>query len=100
MAAVFGPLHEVEKIVQQIDGYVVIANMQSASQAVIGGATEATNKAMAALKEAGYVVRPLPVRHAFHTKIVAPASEPLSRVLQPLNLQPPNIPIVANVTGE
>src|SRR5574342_350883 len=100
MAAVFGPLHEVEKIVQQIDGYVVIANINSASQAVIGGATEAMNNAMAALKEAGYVVRPLQVSHAFHTKIVAPASAPLSRVLQQLNLQPPSLPIVANVTGE
>ena len=38
--------------------------------------------------------------HAFHTTIVAPASEPLRRTLERLRLQPPSLPIVANVTGE
>ena len=41
----------------------------------------------------------LPVSHAFHTSIVAPASEPLRRTLS-ASLRPPEIPIVANVTGE
>ncbi|MDZ7311796.1 MAG: acyltransferase domain-containing protein, partial [candidate division KSB1 bacterium] len=100
MAAVFGPLHEVEEILKRVEGYVVVANINSESQSVIGGATAAMQKAIAILKEAGYVVRPLPVSHAFHTKIVAPASASLARVLQQLNLQPPGIPIVSNVTGE
>ena len=43
---------------------------------------------------------PLPVSHAFHTSIVAPASEPLRRMLERLHLQSPRIPIVANVDGE
>ena len=43
---------------------------------------------------------PLPVSHAFHTTIVAPASEPLRRTLERLRLQPPSLPIVANVNGE
>ncbi|MFQ5583384.1 MAG: acyltransferase domain-containing protein, partial [Calditrichia bacterium] len=100
MAAVFAPLNEIEKIVNRVDGYVEIANINSYSQSVIGGATEAVKKAVLAIKEAGYDARMLPVSHAFHTKIVAPASKPLGRVLAQMDLQSPNIPIVANVTGE
>jgi acyl transferase domain-containing protein/acyl carrier protein len=100
MAAVFGPLPEIEKIVSQVDGYVVIANINSYSQVVIGGATPAVRKAMKAIQEAGFDARLLSVSHAFHTQIVAPASAPLGRVLIQLKIQPPQIPIVANVTGD
>lgn len=100
MAAVDAPLQEVERILQSIDGYVVIANINSKSQAVIGGASRAVELAIQAFEQAGYNVVPLSVSHAFHTSIVAPASEPLRRVLERLRLQPPTIPVVANVTGE
>ncbi len=100
MAAVFAPLTEVERILQGIDGYVVIANLNSDKQAVIGGASAAVERAMAAILEAGFNVVPLPVSHAFHTSIVAPASEPLRRTLERLHLKTGNIPIVANVDGE
>ena len=100
MAAVFGPLQEVERILKGIEGYVVIANINSHSQSVIGGTTEAVQKATDAFQQAGFTVRQLPVSHAFHTEIVAPASEPLGRVLEQMNLQPPAIPVIANVTGD
>ena len=38
--------------------------------------------------------------HAFHTSIVAPASEPLRRTLERLRLRPGRLPVVANVNGE
>ncbi len=82
------------------NGYVVIANVNSNRQAVIGGASEAVEQAMEAFLKAGYNAVPLPVSHAFHTSIVAPASEPLRQVLERLHLQSPRIPIVANVNGE
>ncbi|NWG13655.1 MAG: SDR family NAD(P)-dependent oxidoreductase [Acidobacteria bacterium] len=100
MAAVFGPIAEVEKILAKIDGYVVIANINSTKEAVIGGATEAVRKAMEAVREAGYVARQLQVSHAFHTKIVAPASEALTEVLRTMEIRPPRIPTISNVTGE
>ncbi|HKV12191.1 MAG TPA: SDR family NAD(P)-dependent oxidoreductase [Thermoanaerobaculia bacterium] len=37
--------------------------------------------------------------HAFHTSIVAPASGPLREMLGRLDLRPPQIPIISNVTG-
>jgi acyl transferase domain-containing protein/acyl carrier protein/NAD(P)-dependent dehydrogenase (short-subunit alcohol dehydrogenase family) len=100
MAAVFAPLPEVERILKTIDGYVVIANINSEHQAVIGGASDAVTKAMHVLQTAGYEVSPLPVSHAFHTSIVAPASEPLRQELARLRMESPRLPIVANVNGE
>jgi acyl transferase domain-containing protein/acyl carrier protein/NAD(P)-dependent dehydrogenase (short-subunit alcohol dehydrogenase family) len=100
MAAVFAPLPEVERILKTINGYVVIANINSEHQAVIGGASDAVTKAMDVLQAAGYEVSPLPVSHAFHTSIVAPASEPLRQELSRLRIESPRLPIVANVSGD
>ena len=100
MAAVFAPLAEIERILQMVDGYVVIANLNSNTQAVIGGASKAVEQAVALFEKAGYNAVPLPVSHAFHTSIVAPASAPLRQVLERLHLESPHIPIVANVNGE
>ncbi len=100
MAAVFAPLEEIERILKTIDGNVVIANVNSEHQGVIGGASKAVEQAMEVFLKAGYEVTPLPVSHAFHTSIVAPASEPLRQILQRLRLAPPRLPIVANVNGE
>ncbi|MFZ0864746.1 MAG: SDR family NAD(P)-dependent oxidoreductase [Candidatus Sulfotelmatobacter sp.] len=100
MAAVFAPLHEIEQILKTVPGYVVIANINSEHQAVIGGASDAVRQAMEVLQKAGYDVSELPVSHAFHTSIVAPASEPLRQELARLHMESPRLPIVANVNGE
>ena len=99
MAAVFAPLTEIERILGTIDGYVVIANINSGNQGVIGGASDAVELAMEAFLKAGYNAVPLPVSHAFHTSIVAGASGPLRQTLERLSLQAPRVPVVANVNG-
>ncbi|PYX73176.1 MAG: beta-ketoacyl synthase, partial [Acidobacteria bacterium] len=100
MAAVFAPLNEIERILKTVKGYVVIANINSEHQAVIGGASDAVTQAMEVLRNSGYDAAELPVSHAFHTSIVAPASEPLRKELERLHLESPRLPIVANVNGE
>ncbi len=99
MAAVLGPLDAIERIVAGVDGYVVVANINSTGQAVIGGATTAVERAVEALQSAGLSARRIPVSHAFHTSIVEPASGPLRDALRRLDIQPPVRPIVSNVTG-
>jgi acyl transferase domain-containing protein len=99
MAAVFAPLEEIERILKSISGYVVIANINSEHQSVIGGASKAVQEAIEALQKAGYEASLLSVSHAFHTSIVGSASEPLRRVLERLHLEAPHVPIVANVDG-
>ena len=100
MAAVFAPLEEIERILKTIDGYVVTANINSNGQAVIGGASKAIEQAIEAFLKAGYNAVPLAVSHAFHTKIVAPASVPFGRMLARLRLQSPRLPIISNIDGE
>ena len=100
MAAVFAPLEEIERILKTINGYVVIANVNSSRQAVVGGESQAVEQAMLAFQKAGYEVAALTVSHAFHTSIVAGASEPLRQVLERLHLESPRLPIVANTNGE
>ncbi len=99
MAAVFGPLAEIERVVDGIDG-VVVANINSLSQAVIGGSTPAVEQAVAEFTAEGVNATRIPVSHAFHTSIVAPASEPLRVALRRLDLRAPVRPIVSNVTGD
>ena len=100
MAAVFGPLTEIERIVAQADGYVVVANINSNNQAVVGGATAAAvEKMVETFNAAGMNAVRIPVSHAFHTSIVAPASPVFGQRAAPPR-HAPQIPIVANVTGE
>ncbi|MBK8074484.1 MAG: SDR family NAD(P)-dependent oxidoreductase [Kineosporiaceae bacterium] len=103
MAAVFGPLTEIQRIVDETSatgGYVVVANINSTSQAVVGGSTAGVEQAVEKFAAAGINAIRIPVSHAFHTSIVAPASEPLVGQLRRLNVQPPSMPLVANVTGD
>ena len=63
MAAVMAPLGEIERILAAADGYVVMANINSHHQAVIGGATEAVEQAIAKFTEAGHTALRIPVSH-------------------------------------
>ncbi|MBI4732161.1 MAG: acyltransferase domain-containing protein, partial [Chloroflexi bacterium] len=100
MAAVSAPLTEVEAILKTIPGYVVIANLNSPVQCVIGGETPAVEASIEAFLAAGFQATKIPVSHAFHTRIVAPASQPLRKVIDRMNVQSPKLPIAANVTGD
>ncbi len=100
MAAVFAPLADVERILKTINDYVVIANINSGQQSVIGGSSKGVEQATEIFLQAGFNVVPLPVSHAFHTSIVAPASEPLREMLSHLHIRSPRVPVIANVNGE
>lgn len=100
MAAVSAPLSDVERILKTIDGYVVIANINSPIQSVIGGSTPAVDAALRAFEVARFQAVKIPVSHAFHTAIVAPASAPLRGVISRTTIHPPHLPVIANVTGQ
>ena len=100
MAAVMAPLDVIQSTLQEVDGYVIPANLNSYSQAVIGGNSKAVEQAISVFTAKGYQAQRIPVSHAFHTRIVAPASKPLRKVLDRLHIAEPKLPLVANVTGE
>ncbi|NPV56114.1 MAG: acyltransferase domain-containing protein, partial [Anaerolineae bacterium] len=101
MAAVSAPIEQVEELLKQVqvNEYVVIANINSPTQCVIGGSTAGVEAALAAFQAAGLQGTKIPVSHAFHTRIVAPASLPLREVIARMDIQPARLPVVANVTG-
>ncbi|MDW8318876.1 MAG: beta-ketoacyl synthase N-terminal-like domain-containing protein, partial [Anaerolineae bacterium] len=100
MAAVMAPYDVIMETLKEVDGYVVAANINSYNQCVVGGASKAVERAIELFTQKGYQAMRIPVSHAFHTKIVAPASKPLRKVLDRLRISPPTLPLVANVTGE
>ncbi len=100
LAAVFASVDVIEKTLEGIEGYVVVANYNSNGQSVIGGSTASVAAALEAFKAAGITTAYIPVSHAFHTKIVEPATVPFRTVLERLRIGGPKLPVVANVTGD
>ncbi|MBK7757718.1 MAG: acyltransferase domain-containing protein [Deltaproteobacteria bacterium] len=99
MASIAAPGDRVQEVLSEIPGYVVAANKNAPNQTVIAGATDAVEAACEAFRSRGVTVFPLPVSHAFHSAIVAPASEPLRRVLEREGVHSPRRPITSNVTS-
>ena len=99
MASVMAPYDEVASVLESIEGYVIAANKNSPKMTVVAGETEPVKQAMAVFEEKGFQCVPLATSHAFHSRIVAPANEPLRRFLEGLEIRWPSIPITANVDG-
>ncbi len=97
MAMVATTAMRVQEVLDTVDGYVIAANKNCHTQTVIAGATQAVDAAIAAFGAVGIEARQIPVSHAFHCSIVAPAAEPLVRVLDNLAIAAPRIPILSNV---
>ena len=100
MAAVSAPVEAIEGILKTVDEYVVLANINSPAQSVIAGSTKGIDLAIQAFLAANIQATKIPVSHAFHTKIVAPASQPLRSVIARMDVQTPKVQTVANVTGD
>jgi enediyne polyketide synthase len=66
---------EAEKIVGEIDGYLVLANINGPRQMVLSGETEAVKKAMAVAAKSGIQSRQLMVSNAFHSRLASEAAE-------------------------
>ncbi|MCW5828217.1 MAG: SDR family NAD(P)-dependent oxidoreductase [Deltaproteobacteria bacterium] len=91
---------EVEPLLGGIPGYIEVANRNSPQQTVVGGSSASVMALKGLLDKKGVDTVLLNVSHAFHSKIVAPASEPLRRVLGRLGIRSPEIPIYSNVTAK
>ena len=100
MAGVATRIEVVEEVLAEVQGYVIAANKNCPSQTVIAGASDAVDEAVERFRARGVTVYRLPVSHAFHSRIVSPASDPLRGMLGKLGLQAPRRPITTNVTAE
>lgn len=104
MAAVIGLDDEAIKIacLESCKGQEVAAvNFNSPGQVVIAGNTEAVDRAMIRCKHAGAKrILPIPVSAPFHTNLMKPAAEKLSKDINTVKFSAPTIPIVHNVNAK
>ncbi|MFT6215679.1 MAG: polyketide-type polyunsaturated fatty acid synthase PfaA, partial [Roseivirga sp.] len=98
MLAVKAPEQQVADAIKNIKG-VLIANVNSNNQVVLGGSTAAIKSAEELLKAQGFSVVPLPVAAAFHTEFVKHAQEPFSKFVDQQHFNAPAIPVYSNTTG-
>ena len=99
MASVSAPFEQIEKVLDDESGYVIAANKNSPKMTVIAGESEPMQRVMKVFEEMGVTCVQLQTSHAFHSRIVAPANEPLRRFLESLEIQLPPIPITSNFDG-
>jgi acyl transferase domain-containing protein/NAD(P)H-dependent flavin oxidoreductase YrpB (nitropropane dioxygenase family) len=78
---------------------VTLANLNAPGQVVISGPTAAIDRAFAALREEGLSARRLPVACAFHSPVVAPASDQFAKSLAARALSAPQWPVWSNRTA-
>ena len=102
MSAVLGTDAQViEKICEETDGIVSVANYNCPGQIVITGEEKAVAEASEALKAAGARrVIPLNVSGSFHCELLREAGEKLGEDLAEVEIQPFTIPYVTNVTAQ
>lgn len=91
----------IEKICDEIDGMVSIANYNCPGQIVITGEEAATAEAVQKLTEAGAKrCIPLKVSGPFHSQMLVGAGEKLAKELDQITIHDIEIPYVANVTAD
>ena len=100
MAAIIGmDESSVEHICQRTGGQ--IANINSPEQIVISGPQDFLNRAMELAKEEGARrVVPLQVSAAFHSRLMEPVVEEMSKVISNMTFHDSAIPVVANATAQ
>lgn len=80
-------------------GGVDLANINAPTQIVISGPEAELKPATETFQKMGAQIFPLKVSAAFHSRYMAGAQEEFERFLEPFELKPPRIPVVANVTA-
>ena len=89
----------VERVCNETDGIVEIANLNAPEQTVISGEAIAVERAAERLKAEGARTVMLNVSAPFHCSLMRPAAEKLAGDLQKIAFQPPQTPIICNVTA-
>jgi [acyl-carrier-protein] S-malonyltransferase len=105
MAAILGMAsEELEKVTNEVTdstGVVQLANLNCPGQIVISGTKAGVEEACRLAKERGAKrAIPLDVSGPFHSELMRPASQDLSKVLSESYLTDATVPVVSNVTAK
>ncbi|MGK7378438.1 ACP S-malonyltransferase [Planococcus sp. 1R117A] len=105
MAAILGmDSEELKKVTNEVTdstGVVQLANLNCPGQIVISGTKDGVEQACIIAKERGAKrAIPLDVSGPFHSELMRPASQALSKVLSDAFLKDAAIPVITNVTAK
>lgn len=79
---------------------VVISAVDGPRLCVVSGPRTSVDGLERTLAEHAVAARRLPVRHGFHSPLLAGIEKPLCELVGSYPLTPPSVPILSNVTGE
>jgi acyl transferase domain-containing protein/SAM-dependent methyltransferase/acyl carrier protein len=100
MAAVFAGEDRVAKGIAGLGAGISIAAVNGPEEVVISGTSETVQAALAAFAAEGLKTRDLNVSHAFHSASMDPALDALERTMASIELAPPCLDLVSNLTGD
>ncbi|BAY34382.1 beta-ketoacyl synthase [Nostoc carneum NIES-2107] len=92
------PLSELE-LQPLLTAELDLAAVNGSSLCVVSGTESAIHHLQNQLNQQGIDSRILHTSHAFHSQMMHPIIEPFAQYLQTINLKPPSIPFISNVTG-
>jgi len=92
------PLTEA-KIRPLLNQNIDLAAINLPSQSVVSGTLEAVEQLIAQLAEQGVECQRLHTSHAFHSEMMTPILPSFLEQVQKIQLKPPQIPFISNVTG-
>lgn len=101
MAAVVGADAEALRHVLDAGGHdgVDVANFNAPAQIVLSGPAAALDAAALACQDAGFMVVPLKVSAAFHSRLMAPARETFATFLAGFDFAAPRCTVLANASA-
>ncbi|HWM09954.1 MAG TPA: type I polyketide synthase [Solirubrobacteraceae bacterium] len=100
MVAIEASEPEVLESLEGFDGRLCVASVNGPMAVVVSGDDDALEEWLPGWDEQARRTRRLAVSHAFHSHRMDPALDELRAVLETVELRPPSVPIVSNVTGE
>jgi malonyl CoA-acyl carrier protein transacylase len=98
MAAVDAPLELLKELIQGREEDVHISNINSPSQVILSGKTEAVKSFSNRLKEMGYRATLLRVSMAFHSPVMKVIHDELEAFIARIPFHSPQLPVISNTT--
>jgi enediyne polyketide synthase len=102
MASIAADCTQVETLLNEDGGgsrSVVIACWNAPDQVVVAGNSDSIARVVERAQNRGWNATLLPTAHAFHSPLMAPASQPFRKALSAVNLRPPCRRVLSTITG-
>ncbi|MGE5893380.1 MAG: acyltransferase domain-containing protein, partial [bacterium] len=100
MAAVGAAPDVVERLIAPFEKKLIISNYNSPRQTVVSGESDAIDKIVELCRSQGIRSQRLPVSHAFHSHLVAPAAKALRTFLEGLEFRNPSSAMISTISAQ